>query len=527
MAVGIIFGDPLLSWLPVDLEHSAVHLGYLGLVLLVYHGGLSTSLRPLRDNLPLSIAVAVTGIGLPIGFSFLLLGTVFGANASQCFAAGAALSATSLGTTFTILSTAGFVGTRLGVVLTSAAMMDDVIGLVMVQVVTGLGQGKTEIIGNIARAVGVSLGIVVMAVLVGWTSRCCFGRSSLPRPLQRKEAAWVLQTATLVACVTVAGYAGASVLLGAFVAGALVTWWDEHRSSYTEQRDGSTGVEMNGMALYEQYYLPVVNRILIPFFFASIGFSVPIKRMFVGSTVWKGIIYSFLMFMGKFMTGIWILLADVPFNAMKAMRHHSNLKLHIQQTGGAFSQVEPSDGNKTSLPTPPASPSASAHEGRQELNREIGEIMRIEPPVPAEEQPKTSGQALNVIADCANASASPRSIVIQEVPPNPPISVYPSFILGLAMVARGEIAFLIASIASANGIFSQNPEPDGPEATPGSPHDQTFLIVMWAAVLCTILGPLGVGLLVRRVKHLEKEKGCNSINEKRAVLGEWSVIAKS
>lgn len=52
------------------------------------------------------------------------------ANATplQAFAAGAALCSTSLGTTFTVMQTSGLSATRMGVVLTSAAMMDDVVG---------------------------------------------------------------------------------------------------------------------------------------------------------------------------------------------------------------------------------------------------------------------------------------------------------------------------------------------------------------------------------------------------------------
>ena len=76
------------------------------------------------------------------------------------------------------------------------------------------------------------------------------------------------------------------------------------------------------------------------------------------------------------------------------------------------------------------------------------------------------------------------------------------------MVARGEIGFLISSLAERNGIFSTGGD------------DQIFFTVMWAIVLCTAVGPVGVGLLVRRVKRLEKVKeGTGG----RDVLGVWVV----
>lgn len=71
--------------------------------------------------------MALTGILLPIGFSYSLLGLV-GATPFQAFAAGAALCSTSLGATFNLITTSGLAGTRTGVVLTSAAMIDDIVG---------------------------------------------------------------------------------------------------------------------------------------------------------------------------------------------------------------------------------------------------------------------------------------------------------------------------------------------------------------------------------------------------------------
>ena len=73
----------------------------------------------------LSLGVALTGIAAPIALSFIL-GSLTNASTVQCFAAGSALCSTSLGTTFAVLRSSKLTATRLGVVLTSAAMLDDV-----------------------------------------------------------------------------------------------------------------------------------------------------------------------------------------------------------------------------------------------------------------------------------------------------------------------------------------------------------------------------------------------------------------
>jgi hypothetical protein len=75
-----------------------------------------------------------------------------------------------------------------------------------------------------------------------------------------------------------------------------------------------------------------------------------------------------------------------------------------------------------------------------------------------------------------------------------PKSLYPASILGCAMVARGEIGFLISSVAESRGVFSNT----GKEGS-----SELFLIVTWAIMLCTIAGPIAVGLLTRRVRRLQ------------------------
>lgn len=105
-----------------------------------------------------------------------------------------------------------------------------------------------------------------------------------------------------------------------------------------------------------------------------------------------------------------------------------------------------------------------------------------------------------------------------SVSPTKPVSLYPASILGLAMVARGEIGFLISSLAETKGVFNTG------EA---SSESKVFLIATWAIFLCTVIGPLSVGLLVRRVKRLEARAVIATRHgaggRARDVLGVWGV----
>ena len=87
--------------------------------------------------------------------------------------------------------------------------------------------------------------------------------------------------------------------------------------------------------------------------------------------------------------------------------------------------------------------------------------------------------------------------------------------LGMAMVSRGEIGFLISAVAESSGIYSSGSESGG--------SSELFLVVTWAILLCTILGPLSVGVLVKRVRRLqERERRAGTGREDP--LGIWGVV---
>jgi hypothetical protein len=318
--IGVAWGTPGGKWLNESIETAVVQFGYLGLILLVYEGnllcatapslcahiyttgGLSTSFKSLKANILLSITVAITGIAAPIGLTFTL-GGIANATPLQCFAAGAALCSTSLGTTFTILGTTGLLKTRLGVVLTSAAILDDIVGLVMVQVISNLGSSASHFSATtVVRPVCVSVAFAVMCPLL-----CCLvikpvtlkltelrekNRDGLlHRTLCRVEVAFGLHTAILVGMVTSSTCAGTSNLFAAYLAGAMISWWDTEIPHFTPSpqesqqeheksnsgilKDGSAPVTdklehaQSGAAIYEKYYMSANEKILKPFFFVS------------------------------------------------------------------------------------------------------------------------------------------------------------------------------------------------------------------------------------------------------------------
>ncbi|CZT08174.1 related to Na+/H+ antiporter [Rhynchosporium agropyri] len=556
--VGVAWGTPGAKWLSVETEHVIVQLGYLGLILLVYEGGLTTSFRSLKANLALSAAVAITGICFPIALSFVLV-SLSNATPIQAFAAGAALCSTSLGTTFTILSTSGLSTTRLGVVLSSAAMMDDVVGLIMVQVISNLGASSdTFSAETVVRPLAVSVGLAVVIPLL-----CRFVALPLTKYLneirksnlggvvdqacRHKYSAFIIQTAILLGLVTGATYAGTSNLFAAYLAGAASSWWDSEvphingavktststqdiaviREPRTSAVNGpvvrSTGslqdtrqvapehynpVVSTGAGVFETHYETALRCILKPFFFASIGFAIPITDMFRGDIVWRGIVYTILMLLAKLVTGIWLVRLDISWPKVhlpKALRSILNFPASCI---GLRHSKQKFKGDSSFAPT-----IAGQDSNHEPLSKSTDDAP-ASAPAPAT---ATASLPLSPPMNPRPSDASPPlATSTQASKISRPLSLYPAAILGTAMTARGEIGFLIASLAETTGIFS----PSGESISESS---EIYLVVTWAIVLCTIIGPLSVGTLVKRVRRLDRDRTEGSGNGKGDPLGIWGV----
>jgi Kef-type K+ transport system membrane component KefB len=175
--------------------------------------------------------------------------------------------------------------TRVGVVLVGAAMMDDVVGLVMVNIVTTLGSGG---IGGwpIARPIIASFGLLLVTLAIApllspvwrWTTAYVKsgtgpGSEETIGPLQQlvkrligniPHISFILSTTVLILFVTIASFIDASILFSAFIAGGVVSflWAQDQERNEAPQHDGPS-------TMYERYFKSAMDFILVPFFFVS------------------------------------------------------------------------------------------------------------------------------------------------------------------------------------------------------------------------------------------------------------------
>lgn len=225
IVAGIVIGPSVLGWVSID--DSIRVLATIGLTFLLFLAGLEIDFRELKGR-----AVRLTGIGfllsfgIAIGLAFVLKGA--GLVETPLFVA-IVLTATSLGIVVPVLKDSNEISSSFGQLVVAAATIADFAAIILLSLffsreATGIGT-QLVLLG------GLALFAVAVALLLAGAERS-MSISSLFRRLQdttaqiRVRGAFVL----LVGLAAVAEHLGLEVILGAFIAGAVLTLIDTDRA---------------------------------------------------------------------------------------------------------------------------------------------------------------------------------------------------------------------------------------------------------------------------------------------------------
>lgn len=142
---GLLIGPSLLGWVNQSMFLS--QMAEIGVILLMFAAGLGTNLRDMVKTGPVACFIAVMGVFIPLALGTLLYSLFYGfaaigsAEFYKAVFIGTILTATSVSITVKTLYELGKLKTSLGTMLVSAAIIDDVIGIIVLTVVIGLGTG--------------------------------------------------------------------------------------------------------------------------------------------------------------------------------------------------------------------------------------------------------------------------------------------------------------------------------------------------------------------------------------------------
>ena len=264
----------------VDPHDVTIHLlSELGVILLLFLIGLETDLKKLIQVGGSASAVAIVGVLLPLAGGFAI-GQFLGYRIMVSVFLGASLTATSVGITARVLSDLGHLKDDESQVILGAAVVDDIIGLVLLTLVGTLAQGGELTFLGVGRIVLVAFGFVILAIVIG--SQLA---PMLIRLIDRIEMQRGLFFSSVVFALLLAYIAhevGSAIIIGSFAAGLVLARTHHGKQIEREVHD--------------------VAQFFIPIFFVVVGAAVDVKSL-TREYLLIGLALTVVGIIGKFAAG--------------------------------------------------------------------------------------------------------------------------------------------------------------------------------------------------------------------------------
>ena len=224
-------------------------LAELGVIILLFEIGLESDLRELTKVGYQAAIVAVVGVAVPFIGGTVGLMTLFHTPTVPAIFAGAALTATSIGITSKVLSELGFLKSKEGQIIVGAAVIDDVLGIIVLAVVASLAKtGEVDIMNAVYLMVSASA-FLLGAIFLGKFFNHAFVAIADKLQTRGKLIIPALVFAFLMAFL--ANMIHLEAILGAFAAGLVLDETDKRKE-------------------LDQQVIPIAD-ILVPIFFVTVG----------------------------------------------------------------------------------------------------------------------------------------------------------------------------------------------------------------------------------------------------------------
>jgi Kef-type K+ transport system membrane component KefB len=315
---GILIGPQMLNWVRPSEVVSV--LSELGVMFLLFRVGLEVRPSELTSIGGQAALVAASGVVLPFAAGWGLAAW-YNLSRVEAMFIGAALVATSVGITARVLASGGWLSQRASKLILAAAVIDDVLGLLVLAAVSSIARGAvnwTEI-GITAMVAG---GFTLLVATIGARAL----KRVVPavnRSLRLVESEFALSIGLLFALALLASYAGVAAIIGAFLAGmALSETVDRRVHELTEG----------------------VTELLVPFFLVGIGLNFDISTLSSRSAIVFATLVFIAATLSKFLgCGA----AALPLGKVDAIRigvgmiPRGEVGMVVAQIGLSFGVVDP------------------------------------------------------------------------------------------------------------------------------------------------------------------------------------------
>lgn len=246
VAGGLLVGPAVLGW--VEVGEVVLVFSEIGVVFLLFWVGLETRLSDMRSVGREAAFVGAAGFVLPL-VGGVALGLAMGEPRETSLFLGASLVATSVAVTGAVLIELKALNSRAARTILGAAVVDDILAMILVAVVTGIATSGGVDFAAVAITIGLALAFVSFFALGGTRVAARW-----PRILETprfSESPLLPAVMVCLALSVLAAEIGLALIIGAFLAGVIVAETKEH-----------TAIEAEIAPLYAFF---------APFFFGTIG----------------------------------------------------------------------------------------------------------------------------------------------------------------------------------------------------------------------------------------------------------------
>lgn len=278
---GIVVGPGLLGLVEVNITLQA--LAEFGAIFLMFMVGLETRLKDLMAVGKEALLVAILGIALPMigGYAW---GMFEDYNRLQSLFIGTAMVATSVGITAQVLKELGVLDSQYARIIMGAAVIDDILGLSILGVVSGVGSGGDISVMGVLSTLAISIGFVLAVLLIGvpLINRL---QPRINPLLVSNGFGWGV--AASLGFAALSGVAGLAPIIGAFLIGMVL-------AEVKDQYDFEDKVH-------------ALESFLAPVFFAMVGVQLPLAALGSREVLINGAVLTVIAILGKWLGGLAIL----------------------------------------------------------------------------------------------------------------------------------------------------------------------------------------------------------------------------
>ncbi len=260
LVAGIVIGPSGFGWIQYDeLLHA---MAELGVMFLLFQVGLEVKASELVRVGKVALLSAVLGVALPFVAGWAIM-VAAGHPQIESIFMGAAMVATSVGITAQVLASKGVLSHRTAQVILAAAVIDDVLGLLVLAVVSSMARAGGADWAGLAVSTVVSV-VFVLAVAKYGSRTAGLVVPRLTQSLRVDEAEFAVAVTFLFVMALLATYSGVAAIIGAFLAGMALAETASHHLHTLVRGAG---------------------ELMVPFFLASIGLQLDTSVFRSGSTV--------------------------------------------------------------------------------------------------------------------------------------------------------------------------------------------------------------------------------------------------